>query len=206
MGMANALFSKTQQQVLGLLYGQPDRDFYTNEIIKLSQSGTGAVQRELSKLVDAGIITVREVGNQKRYQANQALPFYSELRSIIVKTFGMAEVIKDALRQWAKKIELAFIYGSIAKGNDTEKSDIDILIVSDEASYSDFYPFIIKMETTLGRKINPIFYSSKEWHKKKSEDNYFVAKILKQPKIWLVEGESESGEFKKSGKDRSVKS
>lgn len=205
MGMADALFSKTQQQVLGLLYGQPDRDFYTNEIIKLSRSGTGAVQRELAKLVEAGIITVKEVGNQKRYQANHQLPFYSELRSIIIKTFGITEVIKEALKLLTKKIELAFIYGSIAKGEDTAKSDVDILIVSDEVGYSDFYKQVSKIEYKLDRKINPTFYSQKEWDKKKSEDNHFVKKILVQPKIWLIGGESESRKFKESGKDRPVK-
>jgi predicted nucleotidyltransferase len=204
MRLANALFSKTQQQVLGLLYGQPDRDFYTNEIIKLSQSGTGAVQRELSKLAEAGIITVKEVGNQKRYQANRRIPFYPELRSIIVKTFGIADVIKEAIKPLTKKINLAFIYGSIAKGEDTEKSDIDVMIVSDKVGYSDFYKVILNAENKLGRKINPTFYTKTEWAKKRS-DNHFVAKIIKQPMIMLITDEHESKQFEEFRKDRAIK-
>jgi predicted nucleotidyltransferase len=185
MNLADALFSKTQQQLLGLFYGHLDRDFYTNEIIKLCQSGTGSVQRELSKLTEAGIITVKELGNQKRYQANHDSLFYAELKSIILKSFGLTDVIKDALKPIANKIELAFIYGSIAKGEDTEKSDVDVMIISDEVGYSDFYKLVAKVENKLGRKINPTFYSHAEWGKKK-KDNHFLAKVLKQPKILLI--------------------
>ena len=112
MTISDALFSKVRQRVLGLLYGQPDSDFHTNEIIRLTDSGTGAVQRELESLTGAGSIIVKQVGNQKRYQANRDTPFFVELRSIVLKTFGLADVLRKTLKPIAKQIHLAFIYGS----------------------------------------------------------------------------------------------
>src|SRR5580698_8448852 len=118
IGLSNVLFSKTQQHVLALLFGQPDSDFYTNEIIRLTQSGTGAVQRELAKLSNAGLIIIKPFGNQKRYQANRDSPLFAELRSIILKTFGLADILKEALKSQLKNIDFAFVYGSIAKQED----------------------------------------------------------------------------------------
>lgn len=108
---SNVLFLKTQQQVLGLLFGQPQADFYTNEIIRLTQSDTGEAQWELAKLCNAGLMTVRQLGNQKRYQANRDSHFFAELRSIILKTFGLADILKAALQPQLKNIHFAFIYG-----------------------------------------------------------------------------------------------
>ena len=186
VSLSNVLFSKAQQHVLGLLYGQPDIDFYTNEIIRLTKIGTGAVQRELAKLTAAGLITVRQLGNQKRYQANRLTPFFAELRGIVLKTFGMADVIRAALSPLAGKIDFAFIYGSIAKQEDTANSDIDLMIISDNLTYADFFKLVEKTESQLGRKINPTFYSSSEWTRKNKQTNNFVVQILKQPKIFLI--------------------
>ncbi len=193
---SNALFTKVQQQVLGLLYGQPDTDFYTNEIIRLTKSGTGAVQRELAKLTSAGLVIVKQIGNQKHYQANQATPFFSELRGIVIKTFGLADVIRDALNPVTKKIYFAFIYGSIAKQEDTAESDIDLMIITDKLTYSDLFKLLGKTESQLGRKINPTFYSPDEWTRKYVEGNNFINQLLKKPKIFLIGTEDEFREFR----------
>jgi DNA-binding transcriptional ArsR family regulator len=100
LGLGNALFSKVQQRVLGILYGNPDRSFYANEIISLADSGTGAVQRELGKLAEAGLATVRRQGNQKHYQANAASPVFNELRGLVLKTFGLVDVCVLAWHRW----------------------------------------------------------------------------------------------------------
>ena len=197
--LSNALFSKTQQQVLGLLYGQPDSDFYTNEIIRITQSGTGSVQRELAKLSAAELITVKQVGNQKRYQANHASPFFSELRGIILKTFGLADVVREALSTQAKNIDLAFIYGSIAKQEDTAKSDIDLMIISNKLTYSATFKMLNAAEEKLGRKINPTFYSTQEWVKKKNENNHFITQLINQPKIFLIGTQDELNKLGESG-------
>jgi len=189
---ANTLFSKVQQSVLKLLYLNQNSDFHTNEIIRLSQSGTGAVQRELEKLVQAGFITVKQVGNQKRYQANQALSFYSELRNIIIKTFGLADVLSQELtRLLPTQIKIAFIYGSFAKQTDNVESDIDLLLIGDDLTYADTFQILHVIESSLSRKINPTFYSPVEWKRKYRDDNHFVSRIIEQPKIFLIGTEDE---------------
>jgi predicted nucleotidyltransferase len=191
INLSNALFSSAQQHVLGLLYGQPDTDFYTNEIIRLAKSGTGAVQRELSKLTTAGLIIVKQVGNQKRYQANRAAPLFLELRGIVLKTFGLADIVRDALTPLAKQIHLAFIYGSIAKQEDTAKSDIDLMIISDKLTYAELFPLLEKAEAQLGRAINPTFHSQSEWSRKYHQGNNFITQLITQPKIFLIGTEDE---------------
>jgi len=203
--LANVLFSQTQQRVLGLLYGQPDRDFYTNEIIRLSESGTGAIQRELSKLTATGFISVSEQGNQKRYQANREMPFFSELRSIILKTFGLADIIKKELIPISKGISIAFIYGSVAKQEDSAKSDIDLILITDTLSYSDFFKKSSKLEHQLNRKINPTFYTNDEWVKKQNGGNHFVLRITKQPKIFLIGTQDELKAIGKPCENRPIK-
>lgn len=203
--LSDALFSKVQQRVLGLLYGQPDMDFYTNEIIRYSDSGSGAVQRELKKLTAAGLLIVKKVGNQKRYQANRETPFFAELRSIIIKTFGLADILREALKPMVSRITLAFIYGSIAKQEDTATSDIDVMLIGKDLTYADVFKLLEKAESQLGRKINPTFYSPADWLHKYNEDNNFINKVIKQPKIYLIGTEDELAKLRKSSKNRSIK-
>lgn len=193
---ASILFSKVQQSILKLLYLNKNSDFHTNEIIRLSQSGRGAVQRELEKLVQANFITVKQVGNQKRYQANQALSFYSELRNIIIKTFGLADVLSQELKRLLPtRIKIAFIYGSFAKQTDSAESDIDLMLIGDDLTYADTFPILHVIESSLSRKINPTFYSPVEWKGKYRDDNHFVSRIIEQPKIFLIGTEDELKEY-----------
>jgi len=124
--LADALFSRTKQRVLGLLFGQPARSFGTIELIKLAESGSGSVQRELTRLVEAGLV----LADGKRYKANAQSPIFEELRSIVDKTSGIPRVLRDALAPLADKIDLAILYGSVTKHTDTAASDIDVLVVS----------------------------------------------------------------------------
>src|SRR5437667_8011461 len=122
-GLADALFAKVQQRVLAVLFGNPGRSFYANEIIGLAGSGTGAVQRELARLEASGLVTVTRIGQQKHYQANATSPVFEELRALVLKTFGLTEVLRAALEPSSPSIRAAFVYGSIAKGKDTAASD-----------------------------------------------------------------------------------
>lgn len=189
--LTEVLFNKAQQQVLGLLYSNPDRDFYTTEIIRLSKTGSGAIQRELIKLTSAGLITMHQIGNQKHYQANRDTPLFSELRSIVLKTFGLADVIRNTLKSVKEQISFAFIYGSIAKQEDTAKSDIDLMIISDNLTYAELFKLLEKAEIQLGRSINPTFYSPSEWINKTKKENNFVNQLQKQPKIFLIGNEND---------------
>ena len=188
-GMANALFSKVRQRVLAVLFGNPGRSFYANEVIALAQSGTGAVQRELVALSEAGLLTVRRQGNQKHYQANADAPVFAELRGLVLKTMGLADVLRVALAPLAPQIAQALVYGSVAKQQDTAASDIDVMIVSEHLGYADVFGALESATATLGRKINPTLYTPAEIAKRISNDNAFVTRVLRQPKIWLIGNE-----------------
>jgi predicted nucleotidyltransferase len=187
--LAEALFSGTQQRVLGLLFGQPDRSFYATELIALAGAGSGAVQRELARLAQSGLVTVRPVGNQKHYQANPDSPIYAELCGIARKTVGLAEPLREALAPMAAQIKAAFVFGSVAKRQDTASSDIDLMIVSDSVSYGDTFLALETVSAQLGRAVNPTIYTGKELAKRVKQGEAFVTRVLSQPKIWLIGSE-----------------
>lgn len=192
--LGDALFSRTQQRVLGLLYGNPDRSYYTKEIVRLAGVGTGTVHRELEKLTAVELLTFRKIGNQKHFQANQNSPIYSELHGIVIKTFGVADQVKIALAPFVDQINYAFIFGSVAKAKDRSSSDIDVLIVSSDVSYSQLYSVLTELETQLGRSINPTVFKQQEIKQKLKADNAFVKRIFKQAKIFLIGSEDDIGE------------
>jgi predicted nucleotidyltransferase len=189
LSLSDALFSKVQGRVLGVLFGNPDRSFYANELFRLAGSGTGAGVRELSKLSASGLVTENKIGNQKHYQANRGTPIFDELRGIVLKTFGMADVLRQGLLPVADKISIAFIYGSIAKGSDTAKSDIDVMVIGDHIEYPDVYSALMPAESQLGRKINPSIYNQEDVARKLKENNTFLTRIMAQPKIFLIGSE-----------------
>jgi len=189
--LADALFPKGRQRVLAVLFGNPGRSFYANEVIALAQSGTGAVQRELAALSEAGLLTVTKQGNQKHYQANADAPVFAELRGLVLKTMGLADVLKVALAPLAPQIDLAFVYGSAAKQQDTAHSDIDVMIVSAGLGYADVFGALEGAAATLGRKVNPTLYTLAELAKRINLDNAFVTRVLQQPKIWLIGNEEQ---------------
>ena len=190
-GLADALFSRTRQRVLGLLFGHPARSFYATELIALAGSGSGAVQRELSRLTQSGLVTVRDVGNQKHYQANPESPIFEELRGIAQKTVGLAEPLREALSSLAPQIRAAFVYGSTAKRTDTATSDIDLLVLSDDISYGDTFGALEEASSGLGRTVNPTILSCKEFVKRVKAGDSFLTRVLAQPKIWILGGESD---------------
>lgn len=185
-GLADALFAKVQQRVLGVLFGNPRRSFYANEVIGLAHSGTGAVQRELARLEAAGLVTVTRVGKQKHYQANAGSPLFEELRALVLKTIGLVDVLRATLAPVAPGIRAAFVYGSIAKGDDTAASDIDLMVISERLTYPDLFAVLEEASAQLGRKVAPTIYSSKELAKRVKQDNAFVRRVLAQPKLWLI--------------------
>jgi len=137
--LADALFTTTQQRVLGLLFGQPDRSFYATELIAMTAAGSGAVQRELARLEQTGLVVVSRLGTQKHYQANPDSPLFAELCGIVRKTVGLAEPLRETLAPLASGIAAAFVYGSVAKGGDSATSDIDLMVVSDSLTYADVF-------------------------------------------------------------------
>ena len=189
--VADALFSGLQQRLLAVLFGQPDRSFYGNELLRLTGTGRGALQRELEKLVSADLVTVTPVGNQKHYQANAAAPIFAELRGIVMKTLGLADVLRTALNAVSDRIELAFVFGSVAKGTDIATSDIDLMVVTETLTYADLFEGLAAAEQVLGRKVNPMLYTPAALAEKVRTENSFVLRVLSQPKIFLIGAEDE---------------
>lgn len=184
--LADALFPKVRQRVLAVLFAKPDQSFYANEIISIAQSGTGAVQRELADLSEAGLITVTKVGNQKHFQANTKSPVYAELRGLVLKSVGLADVLRRALDPLADHIEIAFIYGSLANQTDKTQSDVDVLLVSATLSYSEVFAGLEIASQQLKRNINPTLYTPDEFAQRLDQDQAFITRVMQQPKIWLI--------------------
>ena len=189
INLSSALFSKVQQRVLGLIFAHPDRSFYTSEIIRTVNSGTGAVERELSRLRRSGLVSVERIGNQKHYRANPHSPIFEELHGLILKTVALKEPLKKALEPYAGMIKTAFVYGSVAKETDTAQSDIDLMVIGDGLNYSDLYTALQHAEDRLLRKINPTFLSMEEWRRRSSQDGSFFKKLRSGPKMFVLGSE-----------------
>lgn len=183
--VADALFGKTRQAVLGLLYGNPDRSYYLREIERLTAAGVGPTQRELSLLARAGLVTRRRVGNQVHYRANSASPVFPEVRSLVLKTVGAAVVLRQALEPLSPKIQLALVYGSVARGEETAASDVDVLIVGDVA-FGEAVSALVPCQATLGREVNPTVYAWPEFAAKAREGHPFVRNVLAGSRIMLI--------------------
>lgn len=184
--LADALFTKTQQRVLGALFGEPDRSFYASELIRTAGTGVGAAQRELAKLEASGLVVTRRVGHQKHYQADASSPLFPDLRSIILKTVGLVEPLRAALKPLSSAIRVAFVYGSVAKSEDRSGSDIDLMIVSDTLTYAEVFSALERTAKSLSRPINPTVYTQEEFSKRTRGENAFVTRLLEQPKIWVI--------------------
>jgi predicted nucleotidyltransferase len=184
--LADALFTATQQRVLALLFGQPDRSFFATELISLARAGSGGVQRELKRLADSGILVVSRVGNQKHYQANRASPVFDEVCNLVRKTVGLRDPLRNALLSIADRITHAVVYGSVAKRTDTAASDIDLLVVSDELTLEELYALLAPVEESLARKVNPTLYTSRELERRRSSRNAFLKRVLTGDHIVLI--------------------
>lgn len=190
--LSDALFTETQQKVLGLLYGQPDRSFYTKEILRLTGMGVATIKRELDRMLAAGILRMTRIGNQHHYQADPRCPIYGELLGIVKKTFGVTEAIRHALEPLAGKIDRAFVFGSVASGKETSTSDIDLLIIG-EAGFAEVISALYPVQETLGREVNPKIYRKEEWTRMKTAKDAFVTEVMAKPRMDVIGCGDESG-------------
>jgi predicted nucleotidyltransferase len=189
--LGDALYTKTQQRVLALLFGQTGRSYFFNELVKLTGSGAGAVQRELQRLTDSGLVNSTRIGNQRHFQANPHSPIFGELVGIVSKTFGVAQPLREALQPYEPVIHCAFIFGSVAKQEDTAASDIDLFVVSDSLTNADLINQLLATEVLLTRRINTTLYTRAELIERRLAQNAFVTRTLAQPKIWIIGSESD---------------
>jgi predicted nucleotidyltransferase len=183
--LGQALFTTTQQKVLGLLYAHPEKSFYTKEILRLTGMGVATIKRELDSMVAAGILKTFKIGNQSHYQADQNCPIYVDLLAIVQKTFGMSDIIKTALMPLSDRIVLAFIFGSMANGKETSTSDIDLMIIG-ELSFFEVVKELYTVQKILSREINPKVYSVQEWQQLCIKNDGFIQDVLKKSVINIV--------------------
>jgi len=183
--LGNTLFSKARQAILSLLYSHVDEAFYLRQIARTTGIGLGPVQRELKQLADAGIITREVQGRQVYYRANEECPIFNDLKSIVRKTFGVADVIRLSLEPLADKIQVAFIFGSIASGTEQRASDIDLLVVGD-LDETALHVALMQAQEQLKRTINYILLSRNEFRRRHREKKGFLARVLAGPKIGIV--------------------
>lgn len=186
MSISSALFTDSQARVLQWLFGQPERSYHLSELRRLTSLGSASLQRELNRLVDAGLVQSERVGNLRRFQANPLSPVYQELVSLTRKTVGVVPMMREALAPMAARLNKAFIYGSVAKQTDTAGSDVDLLVVGENLSLNEILTLLMPVEEQLGRRINPTCYTPAEYAKRVAEPDSFVNRVLAQATLPLI--------------------
>jgi predicted nucleotidyltransferase len=189
-GLADLLFGRTRGAVLALLYGRADQSFYTREIAREVDASVGAVQRELENLSKVGLILRKSVGSQVFYQANRDTPIFPEMRALINKTIGIFGVLRSALRPLSKQIIAAFVYGSVAREQETAQSDVDLMVVG-KATLDQVLSRLSTAEKGIGRSVNPTVYSVAEFKSKLAAENHFLTSVMKSQKVFLLGDEDE---------------
>ena len=190
LSIPDALFGKTRQAVLALLFGNPERAYYTREIVHAAHSGASQVQKELDQMNRAGLITREPRGNHVYFQANRSAAIFAELFGLVAKTFGVADILREALGTSEDRVQSAFIYGSIARGEQQAESDVDVFVVGD-VLLSDLDEGMRVAEGRLARQVSLTVMNQKEFAKRDREKDHFLKTILRGPKIFLVGDEQE---------------
>ncbi len=189
--LGSLLLGKTRLSILSLLFSQPERRLYLRQIIRLAGAGQGAVQRELARLVRAGILTRTREGNLAYYQVNRAGPVFEELRGIVQKTAGIADLLRVALLPLSDSIQHAFLYGSTARGTERAESDIDLMVIGD-VLFFDVVSAVSPLQETLGREINPTVFTSDEFEKRLAARDHFLSQVMQDERVDVIGGKRES--------------
>lgn len=185
MSLKDAVFTDSQAKVYLWIYGHPERSYHLSELRRLTGLGSASLQREINRLVVAGLANSALKGNQRQISANRQSPLFKELSDLTRKVTGAAALLTEALLPIERKIEVAFLYGSVAKQTDNAESDIDIIIVGSDLTLSELLDQLLPVEEMLCRKVNPTCYTVGEFKKRSSDTDSFVNKVLSQPIIQL---------------------
>lgn len=188
--ISTALFGKTRRVVLGLLYLHPERSYYLREIVRATEVGQGAVQRELRNLTAAGILEREQRGKQVHYRASQSCPVFEELRSLMVKTAGLGDLLRQALQPLGERIRVAFVYGSMVTGEMDAASDVDLMVLG-QVGFGEVVVQLQDAQEKLGREINPMVYPPNEFTEKLAADHPFLCRVMEEPKVFLIGNEDE---------------
>jgi predicted nucleotidyltransferase len=188
--LSSILFTEYRSRVLGLLLLHPERSYYLREIARLTATVPGTLKREMDKLLEVDLLTVKKVGNQNHYQANRECPIYEDLSNVLRKTSGLSDVLIAALLPLSEKIQSAFIFGSVASGKVNAKSDIDLMLIG-EVTYPEVVLLLHPLQEQLGREINPKIYADKEWSKLVKDNGAFVHDVLRKQKLFIIGNEQQ---------------
>ncbi|MDD4910677.1 MAG: nucleotidyltransferase domain-containing protein [Sideroxydans sp.] len=183
--LASLIFSEYRRRVLGLLLLHPERSYHVRELARLTGSSAGTLHKELSKLMQGGVLNRQEVGNQVHYSANRDCPIFTELASILRKTSGLADVLSEALSSVVGQIDVAFVFGSVARGEQNSNSDVDVMVVG-EVGFSEVIQALYPAQSILQREINPVVYSRAEFKRRVNAQESFIVEVLSKPMLIVV--------------------
>lgn len=175
---------------MGILFGHPDRSFYLRELVRLTGSSPGSLQREVRVLTGAGLLVREPRGNQMFYRANAAHPVYPDLSGLVAKTMSAVDLLRSALAPLADRIKAAYLFGSVATGRAKGRSDVDVIVIG-EVEYSDVTDALASVEHRLGREVNPLVYTLDEFRRSMAEGRHFPVALRKAPLVRIIGGVSE---------------
>jgi DNA-binding transcriptional ArsR family regulator len=181
----DALLPKTRQGILAAILMRPERAWYVSELARRMGVPSSSLQRELQDLTDAGILKTHRQGRMVYYQANTGSPLFSDLRGLLLKTAGLADVLAEALKPLAARLRVAFVYGSVASGNEQSDSDVDLMVVG-SVSPAELSVSLRHARDVLGREINPTLYRPGEYDKKIKAKDHFLVSVLHTAKIFVI--------------------
>jgi len=190
--LLDALLPKTRQGILAAIFMQPDKTWYASELARRMGVPSSSLQRELADLTQVGLLKHSRQGRMAYYQANTASPVFTDLRGLLLKTAGLVDVLADALKPLKGRVHLAFVYGSIARNEDTSESDIDLMVIG-KIEPADLALPIRHARTVLGRDINPTVYTPAEFDRKRATKDHFLTQVLSQPRLLVLGREDDMG-------------
>jgi len=188
--LSSLLFSEYRKRILGLLLLNPNASYYVRELARLTNTAPGTLHKELTNLTVGGILQSKKVGNQVHYSANLACPIYEELASILRKTSGLANVLTETLISVKEQIQVAFVFGSVARGEQQSSSDVDVMIIG-TLSFGDAVQLLHPAQAILQREINPVVYSIEEFQRRVKNKDSFLNEVLAKPKLLIIGTENE---------------
>lgn len=192
--LLDLLFGSYRQRALNQLLLHPDSSYHVRELARLTGTTPGTLHKELARLAQSGLLLREQQGNQVRYRANRDCPVFAELAGLFRKTGGVVGLLADALHTLSPQPELALVFGSIARGEENARSDVDLLLIA-ECSFGDAVKALHPLQAQLQREINPVLYSAAEFSRRIGEKDGFVANLLANPKLFVIGSEHDLGKL-----------
>ena len=188
--LSSLIFSEYRKRILGLLLLNPNASYHVRELARLTNTPPGTIHKELVKLTAGGILQSKKMGNQVHYSADMQCPIFEELAGILRKTSGLVDVLAEALISVGHEISLAFIFGSVARGEQNSNSDVDIMLIG-SISFGDAVQALYSIQATLQRELNPVVYSVEEFKRRFENNDSFIKEVLAKPKLFIIGTEHE---------------